>query len=141
MYHTIVTLAILVVLTEALTQLGVKADVFNTVRDYLRSKSQFLDELLICGYCFSVWVSLAVNLLLFFLGEPIIYIKFSDFGVLSLLVNFFISVILVHRFSNYLHGISDRFFDTRKDIRYNKEDDMYGDVNNFIVTEHSEDSS
>jgi hypothetical protein len=29
-------------------------------------------------------------------------------------------ILVVHRLSNMLHGAIDRYFDTRKDIRYNK---------------------
>lgn len=140
MYHTIVTVVILVLLTETLTQLAIKADIFNSIRDYLRSKSSFLDELLICGYCFSVWAAIAVNLVVYTAGDPLIYIKFNNLGALDTFINFCVSVLITHRLSNYLHGVSDRFFDTQKDIRYNNNDNMYEMVNQSNNTDSEENS-
>jgi hypothetical protein len=108
-------LILLVILTEALTQLVVKASIFENLRNFLSLKSKFLTELLSCGYCFSFWASLFFNLIFFLSDMPLL--KF-DFGILSWLLNLLFSVILVQRLSNYLHGVSDRFFDTAKDVRY-----------------------
>lgn len=105
-------LFILVLLVEATTQLAVKASVFYKIRKFIESKSEFFGELVTCGYCFSVWASLFWNLV-FLVTSNYIYL------VESKLLSFLIFVILTHRLSNYLHGVSDRFFDTSKDIRFN----------------------
>ena len=114
---------IAVILCEALTELAVKSEIFEPVR-FLFEKNKrfklfsFLEMITSCGYCFSVWASLAINLvLLTYCSLPVEVITSGNENI-SLLINLFISAILVHRVSNYVHGISDRYFDTRKDNRY-----------------------
>jgi len=111
----LIILFLLVVLTEATTQLVTKSTIFYKFREIIEKKSEFFGELFTCGYCFSVWASIFWNLVFHLLEISIILVDYW-------FINFFISVIVVHRLSNYLHGFSDRFLDTRKDIRYNQEE-------------------
>ncbi len=112
MYYTpFILLLTVVILVEATTQLVVKASIFHKLRNWIQNKSNFFGELVNCGYCFSVWASIFWNLVLLLTGTSVQMFN-------NQLLNFIIFVIITHRLSNYLHGVSDRFFDTSKDIRY-----------------------
>lgn len=98
-------------ITEAITYICVNSSIARPVRAFLVSFNyDWLTELVSCGYCSSFWVSVIVN------SIYLVYIsaKFS-------LIKFIVIVIIVHRLSNIIHGSIDRYFDTRKDIRYNRE--------------------
>lgn len=107
-------LVILIILTELTTELLVKSTIFFQLRKALSERSKFLLELLSCGYCFSVWSSLFWCFTFYFFSK-----------VPSLLepnwLNLLVIWLIVHRGSNLFHGLIDRYFDTRKDIRYNRE--------------------
>jgi hypothetical protein len=119
---------IVTILVEATTELIVKADIFYGLRRFLADRARFLEEVLSCGYCFSVWASLFWNTVLFNIFSVSDRILESDsyFKIelpkIFILIIFIICVILTHRLSNFLHGLSDRLFSTKKDIRYQKED-------------------
>lgn len=105
-----VDIFLLALLTESITEILVKSTIFRPIRDKLFSiNNRWITELITCGYCFSFWVSLLVTTV-FHLMNPI------EFKIL----NFTVIVIITHRLSNIIHGSIDRYFDTRKDIRYNK---------------------
>jgi hypothetical protein len=105
---------ILIILVELTTELIIKSTIFLPIRVYFINKSKFLEELLTCGYCFSVWASMLWCIIFYITDNmPIL--------VLNSLLNFGIIWLISHRLSNLLHGAIDRYFDTRKDIRYNRE--------------------
>ena len=48
-----------IIATEALVELITTASIFDVPRAKLMAKSPFLEELLACGYCTSVWIAAA----------------------------------------------------------------------------------
>jgi len=106
---------ILVILTELTTELIIKSSILSPIRYYFMFKSKFFMDLLSCGYCFSVWSSLFWCLVFEFTNN------FPNI-LNNLFLNFIVILFISHRFSNILHGLIDRHFDTRKDIRYTKPD-------------------
>ncbi len=114
MFIFIMKILFLVIIIEAMTNVLVKGDIFTNFRSKIYNYSEFLGKLVLCGYCFSFWVSFIICFLCFSLHVQLISIFNIPF------LDFIANVFILQRMSNYLHGISDRFFDTRKDIRYNK---------------------
>jgi hypothetical protein len=97
-----------VILTELLTELAIKSVLFKPLRGRLRRLSGWLDELLTCGYCFSVWVAFGVVFL--------IQVSYSLVG--SQWVDLGLTALVVHRLSNYLHNFNDKFLDKYYDLRF-----------------------
>jgi len=101
-------LLFLVIVVEALTELAIKSVIFRPLRNKISSWHPWLKELLSCGYCFSVWVAFAAVLILGF--------------VLKLTGNYwidaFITAVVVHRLSNFLHNFNDKHLDKYYDVRY-----------------------
>lgn len=94
-----ISVLIAIILTEAITEIVVKSEIFYPVRRFLFNHSynsifHFLHSLLDCGYCFSVWAGVFSIVLIFFTE--------------NIIINFFILSIVVHRLSNMLHFIIDR---------------------------------
>lgn len=89
-----------IVFVEAATELVVKSAIISRPREYIKSKNNFIREMLSCGYCFSVWASFITSLYLFRYLEGV-----------NAVVAFLITWISLHRLSNYLHNINDKFFD------------------------------
>jgi len=88
-----------VILTEAITQLITKSEVFRPIRKFffIRKENKFFNwvhDLLDCGYCTSVWVGWFV---------AICMITIND-----IILNVFFAGIVLHRLSNVLHFIIDR---------------------------------
>lgn len=109
--ETYIILFISIFITEAITELSVKSFILAPIRNYLMSKFKFFEYLLTCGYCFSFWVTAFIMILLsIFDSLPII---------INNLLNIFFIFFIIQRGSNMLHGLHDRFFSTKKDIRYN----------------------
>lgn len=112
--NLILFLIIVPILVENLTELFVKSSIFFPVRQVIHELNiELISDLIKCGYCFSFWVSLVLNSVLFLSLEDYISI------IPNKLLNFIIIVLVIHRLSNIVHGAIDRYFDTRKDIRYN----------------------
>ena len=80
-------LVLCIVAAEALTQLACKAEIFDRIREWLKSLSTFTFLLLTCPYCVSVWVASCVTLM-YFTWE------YSQFFVIGL---------VIHRASNFAH--------------------------------------
>ena len=95
---------ILVILTEAITELVVKSEFFFPLRAYLHRKGlgnkffKWVHELTDCGYCFSVWVGCAIALFLVDMDTVLIN-KYFDWILVGL---------VLHRVSNILHFLIDR---------------------------------
>lgn len=112
---------ILVIITESLTYLFLRGDIFFNIKLKISSICKFLEDLLSCSYCFSFWVSFGVNFLF-----PLIVGRFpvqliDNVNIFMVLVNYILSVIIIQRLSNYLHGFKDKFMSVEYDIRFNKE--------------------
>lgn len=106
----------LVVLTETLTELIVKSQIFESPRNFLKRKSPWLKKMLSCGYCTSVWVALALS---FLSGVPCVFTG-------KLWLDWILFSLVVHRGSNYLHNFNDKHLDKYFDLRYtssHKEDE------------------
>ncbi len=89
-----------VVFVEASTELLVKSVFFAPIRKYVGGKNEFLNSLITCGYCTSVWVAIIPALCLASLQSfcpPV--------------AAFFLFWLALHRMSNYLHNINDKYFD------------------------------
>lgn len=82
-------LVMCIIAAEAMTQLTCKAEIFNRLRDWLKSLSSFTNELLSCPYCVSVWVAGFTALLYF-------YYEWTWW---------FILLLVIHRVSNVLHDL------------------------------------
>ncbi len=89
----------LIILTEAITQIITKSELFEPIRKFFfdRRKNKFFNwmhSLLDCGYCTSVWVG-------WFVAISFLFFK-------SMILNVFFIGIVLHRLSNILHFIIDR---------------------------------
>jgi|AntAceMinimDraft_10_1070366.scaffolds.fasta_scaffold231416_1 hypothetical protein len=89
---------IAIILTETLTELAVKSELFESLRKLLFESENkvlnFIHSIFDCGYCFSVWAAILSSILIFVLDNKI--------------VDFFIMCLIVHRLSNLFHFIMDR---------------------------------
>ena len=103
-----VTLLFAVILTELLTEFVIKSVVFKPVRDRIKGLHKYLAALFSCGYCFSVWSSYGVVLLL-----GLVY-NFTGWYWADLTL----TGLVVHRLSNYLHNFNDKHLDKYYDVRY-----------------------
>lgn len=92
-----------IVLTEAITELVVKSEIFRPLRAKIFALGQenkffgWVHNLLDCGYCFSVWAGWAVAFL--FRNEFNLFYQYLDWVLIGL---FF------HRMANLAHNIMDR---------------------------------
>lgn len=90
---------LVIIFTEAITELVVKSELFYPLRKFLFNGRDnkiinFFNNLFDCGYCFSVWAAMLSIFLVF---------KFD-----YILVNYFIYGIVTHRLSNIFHFLIDR---------------------------------
>ena len=115
--YLFVKIFMLILLTELLTELAVKSEIFKPVREKLSGVSPWLKELLSCGYCFSVWVAFG-GVFLTQISYPLVGNQWVDLGLTAL---------VVHRLSNILHNVIDKWTDKYYDMR-------------FINSEHDESS-
>ncbi len=105
-----------VVVTEAVVELLCKSKLFLPLRtfiDNLASKDSwfyanivgFINKVISCGYCSSVWISSVVTpSIIFFFGGYEIY-NYKNWLLIIVLM------IFVHRVSNYLHMFIDKWVD------------------------------
>lgn len=111
-------LLFLILINEALVELITKSILLEYLRDFFTNSNSsllnFIGYILNCGYCCSFWT--AMLLVLIFNFSFNFYI--SNLILVNFMINFIVSVLAIQRCSNYLHGISDRFFSTNKDVRY-----------------------
>ncbi len=103
-----IQLFLIVILTEAVTELTVKSDIFKPVRDLFFKLGDWAKTLFSCGYCFSVWVAVGV---VFATNTyySLTDIHMVDLGLMSL---------VVHRLSNILHNSIDKWTDKYYDTKY-----------------------
>lgn len=88
---------------EAATELIVKSEIFRPLVNRLKNAGPFMEKLLSCGFCTSVWVSMPPALVFAGLTSPVLVIFW---------------LLVFHRGSNYLHNINDKYFDKYYDPRY-----------------------
>jgi hypothetical protein len=82
-------LILCVIAAEALTQLACKAEIFDSLRNWLRSLSEFTNRLLECPYCVSVWVALFTTALYYY----------WEYAYL------FVIMLVIHRLSDLAHDL------------------------------------
>lgn len=98
------------VVTENITEVIVKSKISFPLRSYVDKKSEnnkyfnLLNELLVCGYCTSFWVSLFLTSMVFY---------FVEFTIVNKVFDFLVFVLVIHRFSNILHFFID-FLDNKR---------------------------
>jgi len=106
MFHFLILLLLCIWVNEATTELLSKSMFFGFLRSFLNNSTyrvlQFFSKAIECPYCCSMWTSLFLTIVVFLLVKPILS------GVVIL--DSFLFLIICHRFSNYLHDISDRYF-------------------------------
>ena len=88
-----------IILTEAITQIITKSELFKPIRKFFydRRENKFcshVHDLLDCGYCTSVWVGWFVVIAFLYLN--------------SVILNVFFAGLVLHRLSNILHFVIDR---------------------------------
>ena len=108
MLTMIFSIVIMSIMAETLTELAVKSQIFLTTRTWLSGKSDFLKELLHCGYCFSVWMAF------FVIVVTGLFIPLTGRAILD----GFITLLVVHRLSNVLHNVIDKWTDKYYDTRF-----------------------
>lgn len=92
-----------VILIEAITNIITKSELFRPLRAWLFESNnralRFVHSIIDCPYCTSVWVSLFSIFMLY------LYIH----NLLPQILALFFMGIILHRLSNLLHHIIDRF--------------------------------
>ena len=106
--YLLIQVLMVVLLTELLTELVIKSVLFKPVREILFKLGGWFKDLFSCGYCFSVWVAVAV-VLLTNTSYPLTGTHWLDLGLMAL---------VVHRLSNVLHNVIDKWTDKYYDTRY-----------------------
>lgn len=103
------SLLILAFVTEASVELVIKSEFFRPLREQIFRLGPWFKKLFTCGYCFSVWVATAAVA-----AVPTVILPLSDLP----LVNALITVFLVHRLSNVMHNVIDKWTDKYYDMRF-----------------------
>ena len=98
----------LIILTELLTELVIKSQIFKPLRNWIKGWGSWFAELFSCGYCFSVWAAFFV-VIVGGLSVPI-----TEHNLL----NTVLTSLVVHRLSNILHNIIDKWTDKYYDMRF-----------------------
>jgi len=94
--------------TEALVELLVKSKFFEYPRQLL-SRWGWFNSLINCGYCTSVWVAMG-----FITFIPVCVIPISRLHFINILV----TLLVVHRLSNVMHNVIDKWTDKYYDMRF-----------------------
>lgn len=95
-----------VVLTEAITEIVTKSEIFSPLRAKIFGLGQnnklfnWLHGLLDCGYCFSVWAGVFTAILFF-----------RDINIIHISVDWFFVGLVLHRLSNLFHNYMDKVYD------------------------------
>jgi hypothetical protein len=92
---------LLIIFIEALTEILVESSILSKPREYLAQKNGLLGELIHCGYCTSVWVAASIAWV-----APLAFTSYF-------LLNYFITVFILHRLSNLLHEAYSKFLGRR----------------------------
>jgi len=98
MQYFILKFFIMIVGIEALTELVVKSEFFSPLRNFFLNKKSkklygFINNILQCPYCFSVWAALIV-----------ICMSYNSYSI------FILYVLFVHRLANVCHNIFDKLY-------------------------------
>ena len=123
-----------VIFCELIVEVVVKSDLFEPITSYFKNRIDdnklfwFIGSLLSCGYCFSVYVGIftAVLFNMHLVGKFIF-----DCGYICGIIDIIVSGLIIHRCSNILHNLIDKYTNKFYDLRYRKSDDIImEDINN-----------
>jgi len=92
MLYDIITILILAIVAEAITEIVTTSAIFFPLRSKVTKLSSFFGTLITCGYCFSVWIS-------------VILAFASPINIMNCVVSYALSIFLIHRLSNIIHDI------------------------------------
>lgn len=106
--YLLIQVLLCVVLTELLTELAIKSEIFKPLRQQLFKLGEWFQKLFTCGYCFSVWAGFGVAFLTQ-TSYPLTGSHSLDLGLMAL---------VIHRLSNVLHNVIDKWTDKYYDSRY-----------------------
>ena len=106
--NSLIQIIFLVFLTELLTELVIKSEIFRPVRNSIFKLGDWFTKLFSCGYCFSVWAAAGV-VLISNTSYTLTGTYWIDLGLTAL---------VVHRMSNILHNVIDKYTDKYYDVRY-----------------------
>jgi hypothetical protein len=95
--------------TEAVVQLVIKSEFFAPIRRLASKMGSWTAELFQCGYCFSVWVALGM-----IAAVPAAVLQVSEWRA----VNVLLTLLVIHRLSNIMHNMIDKWTDKYYDMRY-----------------------
>ena len=109
MIYILIQILFCIILTELITELVVKSEIFRPVREGVFFRlGDWFKKLFTCGYCFSVWAAFGV-VFLTDVSYPLTGHNYLDLVLFAL---------VVHRLSNVLHNIIDKYTDKYYDVRY-----------------------
>lgn len=98
---------------EGITNLLTKSDFFSFLRNFFDKRSsinrlyEFFSDLLLCGYCTSVWIAFFVSLFLIVFNNNLLLFDNKIFSL-------FFTWIFIHRFSNVIHFCIDFIDNARR---------------------------
>lgn len=102
MVNKLTLLIVAVILTETVTEIIVKSELFFPFRAKIFELGKtnrffkWVHSLIDCGYCFSVWAGTFLSILLF-----------NEFHVFNKAIDWFLFGLVVHRLSNLFHNVMD----------------------------------
>jgi len=110
---------------ELITELVIKSEIFESFRGVFTSRKNknwfywYIGSILSCGYCFSVYSGIFSALLL--------KINLMGYGIIGIIF----SGLIIHRCSNILHNLIDKYTNKYYDLRFRQSDDIIieGDSN------------
>ena len=108
LFYLLIQVLMAVILTEAVTELVIKSEIFKPVRNVFFMLGDWFKKLFSCGYCFSVWAAATVVFLID-TSYPLTGNHWLDLGLMAL---------VVHRLANILHNVIDKYTDKYYDQRY-----------------------
>ena len=95
MIELLFNLLLLIISTEAITELVVKSEIFKPFREFLFNKKlNFFHSLVDCGYCFSVWAAFFVLIISYY---------FDNYVTRLIILG-----LVTHRLSNIVHFLFDK---------------------------------
>ena len=102
-----------VVFVEGATELVCKSSIFLGIRTKLSALHPLIKQLLGCGYCTSVWMSVV----------PAGLFAFKVASTIAMMpIMFMLFLVVIHRLSNFVHNVNDKHFDKLYDKRMSGKD-------------------
>ena len=106
--YMFIQVLMVIVLTELLTELVIKSEIFKPVRSVIFKLGDWFKKLFSCGYCFSVWAAMGV-VFITDTSYPLTGNNWLDLGLMAL---------VVHRLSNILHNVIDKWTDKYYSVQH-----------------------